>query len=472
MQQSAEGVRNNGEKLLRVLFFTLILSVMNASMFNVVLPKISAEFDLVPSQVSWVITAYLVVYAVGTVIYGKLADHYSLRSLITFGLIFFTIGSIAGLLAHTYWMVVAGRVLQSAGAAVIPATAMLIPVRYFPMERRGRALGMVAVGLALGNAIAPIVGGLVSSMASWRLLFGLSGLVLLTLPYYRKYLGTEKRRSGHTDYIGGVLLGGTVATLLLGVTLGNGYVIALGAICFLLFLARIRLASEPFVQPKLFRNRAYTIGLVIAFTNTGVVMGLPFLTPQLLTSTNGLSPAEVGFIMLPAAVASALMGRKGGKLADARGASALAYIAIFLLFACFALLSVLAGMSPIYIMLILILGNLGQTFMQIALSKTISGTLAKDQMGVGMGLFSMNSFIAGAVSASVVGKILDYGEPTIRLNPFFGNHAGLAYSNIFVVFALLVIAVFLLFYFQFGTYGNKAVSVLGIGEEKGSIQPK
>jgi DHA2 family metal-tetracycline-proton antiporter-like MFS transporter len=114
------------------------------------------------------------------------------------------------------WMVIAGRVLQSAGAAVIPATAMIIPVRYFPMEKRGRALGMVAVGLALGNAIAPIVGGLVSSVASWRLLFGLSILVLLTLPFYRKYLGNEQGNPGRIDYIGGALLGGTIAMLLWG----------------------------------------------------------------------------------------------------------------------------------------------------------------------------------------------------------------------------------------------------------------
>jgi DHA2 family metal-tetracycline-proton antiporter-like MFS transporter len=455
MDQMTDQTKNNGDKLLRVLFFTLILSVMNASMFNVVLPKISSDFELVPSQVSWVITAYLVVYAIGTVIYGKLADRYSLRSLLTFGLIFFTIGSIIGLVAQAYWMVLIGRVLQSTGAAVIPATAMIIPVRYFPMEKRGRALGMVATGLALGNALAPIVGGLVSSVASWRLLFGLSVLVLLTLPFYRKYLGDEQGNSGRIDYMGGALLGGTIAMLLLGVTLSNGYVFAFGAILFGAFVVRIRTASEPFIKPNLFRNKAYSIGLVIGFINTGVVMGLPFLTPQLLAHINELTPAEIGFIMLPAAVASALMGRRGGRLADEQGSTVLAYIASALLFTCFTLLSILAGMSPILIMFILILGNLGQTFMQIALSKTVSGTLAKAQIGVGMGLFSMNMFISGAVSATLVGKILDFGEPMIRLNPLLGDRAGLAYSNIFFVFAILIIAVFFLFYFQFGAYSRK-----------------
>ncbi len=78
-----------GEKLLRVLVFTLIISVMNASMFNVVLPEISRQFQLSASQVSWIVTSYMIVYAIGSVTFGKLADKYRLKDLLTFGLIFF-----------------------------------------------------------------------------------------------------------------------------------------------------------------------------------------------------------------------------------------------------------------------------------------------------------------------------------------------------------------------------------------------
>ncbi len=130
-----------GEKLLRVMFFTLILSVMNATMFNVALPSISEEFHLSPSQVSWIVTGYIIVYAIGSVTYGKLADTYRLKDLLTFGLFFFALGSIVGLMATEFWMVITGRILQSMGASVIPATGMLIPVRYFSPEKRGRALG-------------------------------------------------------------------------------------------------------------------------------------------------------------------------------------------------------------------------------------------------------------------------------------------------------------------------------------------
>lgn len=81
------------DNIIRVLAFTLVISVMSATMFNIVLPEIRADFQLSLSQVSWVTSAFLLIYAVGTVIYGKLADTYKLKNLLTFGLILFAFGS-------------------------------------------------------------------------------------------------------------------------------------------------------------------------------------------------------------------------------------------------------------------------------------------------------------------------------------------------------------------------------------------
>jgi hypothetical protein len=89
MQSNHRIQKNVGELLLGILVFTLIISVMNATMFNVVLPTISKQFQLSPSQVSWIITGYMIVYAIGSVTYGKLTDRYSLKNLLTFGLLFF-----------------------------------------------------------------------------------------------------------------------------------------------------------------------------------------------------------------------------------------------------------------------------------------------------------------------------------------------------------------------------------------------
>lgn len=129
---------NKETLLLRVLVFTLIISVMNGMMFNVVLPVIGEEFQLTASQASWIVTGYLVVYAIGTVTYGKLTDKYSMKVLISFGLWILAAGSLLGIVATEYWMVIIARIVQAAGAAVIPALAMIIPVRYFAPENVGK----------------------------------------------------------------------------------------------------------------------------------------------------------------------------------------------------------------------------------------------------------------------------------------------------------------------------------------------
>src|SRR5699024_12732177 len=110
---------------------------MNGTMFNVALPIIGEEFNLIPSQVSWVMTSYMVVYAIGSVVYGKLADKYRLENLLTFGLLLFAIGSIFGMLSVDYWMVVLVRIRHASCDAILPATAMIIAIRSFPIEERG-----------------------------------------------------------------------------------------------------------------------------------------------------------------------------------------------------------------------------------------------------------------------------------------------------------------------------------------------
>ncbi|MEW9674513.1 MFS transporter, partial [Ammoniphilus sp. 3BR4] len=207
--------RQIGEKLMRIVMFTLALSAMSALMFNLVLPEIREAFGLTTAQVSWVTSSYALIYGIGTVIYGKLADRYKLKNLLTFGLLLFAVGSLTGLTSQTFWMVLVGRCLQAIGAAAIPATAMLIPVRYFAPERRGSATGTAFVGLALGSALGPVVSALILSIAHWRWLFCIPLFILITLPFYRKYLKDEQQGgSVKFDWVGGGLLAATVTLLL------------------------------------------------------------------------------------------------------------------------------------------------------------------------------------------------------------------------------------------------------------------
>lgn len=230
-------------------------------------------------------------------------------------------------------------------------------------------------------------------------------------------------------------------------------------------MVRIRTASDPFIQPGLFRNKNFSVGLFIAFIATALSFSITFMTPQYLTALNHLSPGSIGLVLFPAAIASALMGRKGGKLADERGNFFVVSTASLLMLRCFTLLSTFVGVSPFAIAVMIILGNVGQTFMQISLSNTISRTLTKEQTGVGMGLFSMLNFISGAIAMSLIGKTLDSGSTSIHLNPLVKNASAYVYSNIFLVLSILTLAVWVLYRLQFRP-AVAAIAAKTVGQAK------
>ncbi|QMV41426.1 MFS transporter [Cohnella cholangitidis] len=441
--------QRKGMILMRLMMFTVMLSSMSALMFNVVLPQISEEFHLTLAQVSWLSSAYTLIYAFGTVTYGKLADRFQLKSLLTFGLTLFAAGSLIGLVSQTFWLALLGRCLQSAGAAAIPAIALIIPVRYFSPEKRGSALSMTAVGIGLGSALAPVISAIVVSFADWRWLFLPSLFILLLLPFYRKYLEHEPKEAPRKfDWLGGGLLAASITLLLLGVTNRTWLYLVLGLAALILFVVRIRYAREAFIQPRLFRNLKYSIALTFAFLISGIGVSLYFLTPVLLSEVYHLDSSWIGFAMVPAAAASAILGRKGGKLADRKGNSYLYSVASASLIACFALLAVFTGISPAWIAFFLMFGNVGQSFMQIAMSNSVSGSLPKDQVGVGMGLFSMVSFIAQGIAAGVYGIVSEQGTATNWL-PVHTDPGSSLFSNIYVVLAVLHVGMLLFYRLQF-----------------------
>lgn len=274
-------------------------------------------------------------------------------------------------------------------------------------------------------------------------------LTLLALPYFRKYLNDMPSNKARIDWLGGGLLAGAIAMLLLAIT-NQTWALAAGCILlFILFLVRIHIVPEPFIKPILFKSKPYSSGLAMMFLISGMGYSLVFLSPQMFAHVNQLAPGLIGLAMVPAAAMSALLGRKGGKLADQKGNSFLYYMAASLVIVCFMLMSTFAGVSPGYVAVILILGNVGQTFLYISMSNMISRSLPMEHSGVGMGVLAMLNFISGAIAAGVYGRIVDHGAG-MSLNPLSLYPGASVYSNIYLFIAVLHTGILLFYYVQFG----------------------
>jgi DHA2 family metal-tetracycline-proton antiporter-like MFS transporter len=421
-------------KLTLALGYIIFFSVLNGTMFNVSLPDIAKQFELLPSRVSWVMSGYIILFALGSMTYGRLADTHPVKDLITVGLALFCTGSLLGFVAQWYPLLVIGRMVQAAGSGAIPALAMLVTTRYLSADIRGRSLGFIASVGAFGGAVGPILGGFITASLHWRFLFLFSLLSLAAVPTLRRCLPAGEGRRSSFDLTGAVLMAVAVGSLLLFITIPDRLLLAGGVAAAAWFAVHVIRTEHPFVHPGLFRDVRYRTMLVVSFLTIGTVFGMMFITPLMLRDVNGLSAGGIGMTMFPGAMSAALLGIIGGRLSDRLGSVRIVLIGQALLVAGFSLLALAAGLAPLYVALPLVLCNAGFTFLQASLAHTVADVLPRERMGVGMGMYNLSTFLSGAVSTAVLGKVLDHSRDHAVPDPLAA--AG-PYRTLFLALALV-----------------------------------
>ncbi|MCP8615989.1 MFS transporter [Salirhabdus salicampi] len=434
----------NPKGLIVALCMVLMFSVMNGTMFNIAIPDIANAFDLMPSEVSWVMTGYIMIYAIGALTYGKLADFYPFKTLITFGLSVFFIGSLFGFFAQSYAMVLVARVIQAVGASMLPALVFLAPIRYFPKER-GKILGIISSVMAFASGIGPIIGGLIAGSLSWEYLFLTSSLIIISLPFLRKNFPHEEKKEAKVDFIGAFFIGGTVSTLLIGITMGIGTAFIGTVLLLFLFLWRSKTAANPFVPPHLFKNRNYVITVITSFFSIFCLFGMMFTLPIMLRDVHALTTMGIGLVMFPGAMSAALIGQKGGRLVDEKGSRLVLIATLILLSVGLLIISVVAGLSVFIISACMILVMMNFPLVQASSADLLANILPKEETGVGMGVFNLMNFVAGALSGALIGKALDIHRPEQSINILAQSGASAAYSDIFLVLMVIIIGSMLLF---------------------------
>ncbi|WP_248930027.1 MFS transporter [Paenibacillus hamazuiensis] len=452
--QAADAPTLNLKRTVPWIVYIIFFGVLNETMFNVSTPSIAAQFQLQPSGVSWIITSFIIFFGIGSVIYGKLSDLYSLKKLITIGIIIYTIGSVLGFaLQSSYLFVILARALQGAGASAIPALIMVVVARYFSPSDRGKVFGMLTSTVSFSVGVGPVIGGFISGHYHWSFLFIVPVFTLISLPFFRSVLPDEEPRPGRVDVPGAFMLGFGLASLVLFLTYPEWYYLTASAVLLIAFVFHIRRTPEPFIEPKLLRNRLFRVGLIVGFIVFCIVMGIMFVLPLLLSKIYGLDTTAIGWIMFPGAISAVVFGTVGGNLADKKGSSFVVYLGAGLLIASLLLISCFVGMSAWLISGSLLLTYIGFSFIQTALSNSVSLTLKMEETGVGMGLFNLIGFISGAVGTAVVGKILDSELFDFRFHPLVGDPASQMYANLLLLFAV-VVAIGISLYYR--AYGKKS----------------
>ncbi len=427
-------------RLIPWILFLIFFTVMNETFFNVSTPRIAQQFALGPAGVSWVMTIFLVFFGIGSVIYGRLSDLFSLRSLIVAGVLIYDVGSILGfLLQSSYPLVLAARGIQGAGASAIPSLVFVVVARFFAPEQRGRLFGWITSTVSLSVGVGPVLGGFVSGTLGWPFLFLIPLCTLLSIPFLRRELPDEPRREGSVDFLGGVLVALTVGTLVVYLNFSDWYYLAAFLCALALLLLRILLARNPFIDPNLFRNSGFRTGTIVCFFLFATVFGLLFLIPLMLASLHGLDTRAIGLVLFPGAISSVVVGPIAGSLADRRGNPFVVTVGLGLLLVSTLAMSLLLGVSALVVSAAMLLTYAGFSFTQTALINSVSQTLPESETGTGMGVFNLAGVISGAVGTAVVGKALDGGRLSHEILPMVAASRGFSYANLMLAFSVVVV---------------------------------
>jgi len=410
------------------------LGQLDASIAGLVLPTLEDVFKAPVATVEWVALAYLLTLAALVVPLGRLADLLGRKMLYTWGFVIFIAGSaLCGIAPDLTWLI-AFRVVQAVGAAMLQANSVAIITATIPRRTLGRAIGIQGAAQAVGLSVGPSLGGLLIDALGWQWVFfiavpfGLLGTVLgwLVLPRTsRAAIAEVAHEPQRFDWLGAALLGPAVALILLGLTYGNtwGWIsprlaltVALAGVCLAAFWIAESRSASPLIDPALLRVRSFSLGLGAGLLSYAVLFGSLFVMPFYLERILGRTAAQTGLLLTPIPIALGVLAPIAGTLADRIGpvaptAAGMASAAVAL-----AALALLPDPSLSATLGLLALLGIGLGLFTPPNNAAVMGSAPPHRLGVAGGVLNMARSIGTSLGVASTGAVL-----AIRLSARLGT---------------------------------------------------
>ncbi|MET7951981.1 MFS transporter [Micromonospora sp. NPDC005324] len=378
-------------------------AIYGVSAAAVALPAAAAGLHTTPSAAVWILTIHALGLGIGAAVGGRSIDIWGPRRVLTLGAALLAVGTILCASAPTLIVAVAGRALIAAGSGTMTATALTLAAGQ-PGPQRPRVLARLGAMMALFSATAPLAGALVTA-ASWRAALVLPALSLVALPLCWPLAHSRRRIAGRVDGAGAGLLVLVAAGLLLTIQsttlrIPQPTVLALLAgTCTLAILLIMHSKHRPagFLPLAVVRNRRFYLAGLVGAGVYGGLFACVYAVPQMLTRL-GYSAQGVGLLLLPGAVAAAVMARLA--TIAARGlqphrvlAGAAATFSVAVVFAA-------TDRRPAALACAATAGFAAFAIAQTTLTATVSAhTHARDRGGA-VGLLNLTFFLGGAVGSA------------------------------------------------------------------------
>ncbi len=403
---------------------TSFLGPFMGSSVNVALPSIGADFAMSPAALGWVNMAFLTTAAAFSIPFGRLGDIYGRKRIYAAGMVGFTLTSVLIAAAPSGAVVIVGRALQGFSAAMIFATGMAILVSVFPLEQRGRVLGINVAAVYLGLSSGPFVGGVMTEHLGWRSIFwlnlpvGLALVVVITVLLKGEWADAAGSRF---DWIGSVILV-TALSLTVNAFAGLPHLVAaatlplglVGVLAFVLYELR---QDQPIIDIGLFRhNRVFAFSSLAALINYAATFAVSFLLSVYLQDVRGFSPQVAGLVLVAQPLIQAVLSPYAGRLSDRVEPRTVASAGMGVTCVGLTLLVLVGRETPIAgIVACLVVLGLGFAFFSSPNTKAIMSAVERRTYGVASAVVGTMRQVGMTLSMGTVMVILavQLGEATV-----------------------------------------------------------
>lgn len=326
---ATKGIRRG--PIIAALLIGAFVALLNQTLLNVALPSIMDDLKIATNTAQWLTTGFMLVNGVLIPISAFLVEKFTTRQLFITAMSLFSLGTLVCGIGTGFEMIMVGRVIQAVGAGILMPLMNIVFLRIFPIEERGKAMGLMAVAMIFAPAVGPTLSGWVVQNYSWRVLF----FIVLPLAILSTLLGMKTMQNvGQTtspklDKTGVILSTIGFGGLLYGFSdagtdgWGSATVITcliVGVIALALFVWRELKAETPLLEFRIFRYNMYSLTTLINIIITMALYSGMILLPIYLQTIRGFTPMESGLMLLPGAILMGIMSPITGIIFDKIGA--------------------------------------------------------------------------------------------------------------------------------------------------------
>jgi EmrB/QacA subfamily drug resistance transporter len=397
-----------------------LMSALDASVVNTVLPVIRVEYHVPVGVIQWVSTTYLLIMGSLLLTFGRLGDLRGHKRVYLAGLMVFVPASVLCGISPSVEMLIAARVLQGIGAAIVVSTAPAILIGSVHPSRMGRVLGLQAAMTSAGLALGPALGGWLTDQWGWRTIFFMNvpiGAAAFAIGL--RHIPGEKnpRPQEETfDRVGAFLFLAAFLALQVALNRGNDWgwlstrtigAFAGSAALGYLFLRQETSVPSPMLHLALFRDRLFSFSVGSAMLNYVCMASVLFLVPFYLIQGRGFSAAKAGMIMTAQFLSMVVTAPVSGRIADRVGSRGPATTGMAILAVGLFLLSAMNGASPLSLVVAgLMVVGVGVAIFVTPNNSAMLGAAPPGRKGIASGILATSRLLGMATGISFAGAIL------------------------------------------------------------------